>query len=120
MNPELEEQLELERLIAEQEKDDSGVEFNHESGHRDDVSLEAVGDSAYVVDTYFAGTEDEHSSYDEEIRPAIERGSVLSGSASWHGTITGYRKHGCRCVRCKEAQRVHQSEWRRKKRETAA
>jgi hypothetical protein len=32
-----------------------------------------------------------------------QRGTVLSGTASWHGTNHGYTRQRCRCVRCKGA-----------------
>ena len=105
MNPELEEQLELERLIAEQEKDDSTVVFG-EKGHEHDVSIEGM-ENALTVDG------------DGEVVVSLprERGSILVGAAIWHGTRAGYTKHLCRCDRCKKANAEYIAEYRAKKRE---
>lgn len=112
MNPELEEQLELERLIAEQEKDDSQVVYG-EKGHEHDVSIEGM-ENAISVDE------------DGEVTIDLprERGSILTGAATWHGTVAGYTKQGCRCPKCRKAQRDYMREYQRaaraRKREEAS
>lgn len=113
MNPELEEQLELERLIAEQEKDDHAVEMSHEPGHREDVSFDGLDSAMYVTDTYFEGTKDEHSSFEDAIPLPKEKGTVLVGSAPYHGTLAGYVKQECRCERCSAAHRDYKREYMR-------
>lgn len=111
MNPELEEQLELDRLIAEQQKDDSSVVFG-EQGHEHDVSIEGM-ENAITVE-------------DGEVVVSLprERGTVLTGSASYHGTVAGYTKQKCRCEKCRAAQRNYMREYMRasraKKREAAS
>ena len=108
---ELEERRELDRLIAEQEKDDSTV-ILPERGHESDIDIGVFTDSFSVTDVYFAGSEDQHPS-DEDAEPVIDlprqKGAVLVGGASWHGTLDGYNNHKCHCDRCKAAY----SEWKR-------
>lgn len=108
MNPELEEQLELDRLIADQQKDDSSVVFG-EQGHEHDVSIEGM-ENAITVDE------------DGEVTVSLprERGAVLSGSANWHGTLTGARKHRCTCDRCRKAGREYQAAYRARKKQEAS
>lgn len=108
MNPELEEQLELERLIAEQEKDDSTVVFG-EKGHEHDVSIEGM-ENALTVDG------------DGEVVVSLprERGSILVGAATWHGTRAGYTKHGCKCIPCTEANTKYIAAYRARKKQGAS
>lgn len=35
-------------------------------------------------------------------------------SEPWHGTVSGYTNHKCRCVDCREAQAAYMRELRRK------
>lgn len=106
MNPELEEQLELERLIAEQERDDTHVEFSREEGHREDVTIDGL-ENALSVD----------GEGEVAVRLHRARGEVLVGTASWHGTVAGRRKHGCKCRRCQAAAAEYQRGLRARKRQ---
>lgn len=97
---ELEEHRELDRLIEEQQRDDSGVVFPE---HSDTVSLDGLENHLAVEDGELI-----------DMRPR-ERGSILVGGASWHGTIGGYNNHKCKCARCRAAIK----EYRRLRRERA-
>jgi hypothetical protein len=103
---ELEEQRELDILIEEQEKDDTSVIYSPEPGHRDDVSIHGM-DNTLAVDE------------DGELLDLTEheRGTVLVGNASWHGTIAGYTKHGCRKLCCRDVWATYQRAYRARKRE---
>lgn len=112
---------ELERLIAEQEADDTDFVRPELQA----VSLEAVGEYIGGNDTYFSGTEDEHYSFGDEdngIYSFLEpqKGDVLVGGASWHGTFHGYTRRRCRCKPCTEANKIHQREVRKKRRSASA
>lgn len=48
--------------------------------------------------------------------PRPPRGSVLIGTAPWHGSTTGYRNHRCRCAPCRAAQRSALAEYRARRR----
>ena len=91
---------ELALLIAEQRADDTNF-VQPEAGC---VSIDAVKD--YIAQ-------------DDKGRPVSllrnERGTVLqSNSAPWHGTVGGYRNHGCKCVRCKAAKALAQKQRRQR------
>ena len=49
-----------------------------------------------------------------EARPP--RGTLLVGTASWHGTYGGYTRRACRCEPCTKAN----SDYRRQRRENGA
>lgn len=102
---ELEERRQLDALIAEQDKDDTDRVVPE---HRDTISLDAASD--------YIGKE-----LDGEVITFFprQRGSVLIGTASYHGTPAGYTNHGCRCARCHSAKMEQQREYRRKKRAEA-
>ena len=34
-----------------------------------------------------------------------------------HGTLSGYRNHGCRCTKCRAASAAYQAEWRARPRD---
>ena len=108
MNPELEEQLELDRLIEEQEKDDSSTYVSPERGHENDVDIDGLENSL---------TTDGEGEVVSFIVP--EKGAVLCGGASYHGTLYGARRLKCKCVRCKAAAAQYQRELRAKKKEQA-
>jgi hypothetical protein len=42
---------------------------------------------------------------------SFEAAGVLP-PASWHGTLGGYKSHGCRCEHCRAAATKYQREWR--------
>lgn len=107
---------ELERLIAEQEADDTDFVRPEPQA----VSLEAVGEYIGGNDTYFSGAEDEHYSFGDEgngIYSFLEpqKGDVLVGGASWHGTRHGYTRKRCRCQRCSEANNLYHRKLRQKR-----
>jgi hypothetical protein len=100
---ELEERRQLDRLIEEQEKDDSGVIYPEAS---DQVSLSGLENSLAV---------DEDGEL-IDLRPR-DRGTVLVGGADWHGTIYGYARRKCKCLRCRGAKRDYEAERRAKQKE---
>lgn len=112
---------ELERLIAEQEADDT--DFVRPEPQT--VSLEAVGEYIGGNDTYFADTENDHYSFGNEVNGVYsfldpQKGDVLVGSASWHGTLHGARNKKCKCVKCVEAGKIYQRKLRQRKRSASA
>lgn len=104
---------ELERLVAEQQADDTFFARPEPQS----VSLENVDEYIGASDTYFAGSEDEEYSFGDEpdgvysfLEP--QKGEILVAGASWHGTPYGYRRKKCKCVPCTEANRDYQRELR--------
>lgn len=130
MNPELEEQLELERLIEEQEKDDSNVIYG-EKGHEHDVSIDGL-------ENHLVQNEDGEPEVLSPPHPVPSgmgptghgaprgrvKGTILIGSAAYHGTLAGYTKHRCRCERCtiahRDYKRVQMRNLRARKREATS
>lgn len=106
---ELEEHRELDRLIAEQEADDTLSILHDEAGHRDDITVEGL-DNILAQDengelvTFFPR----------------ERATVLVGGASHHGTLAGYTKHGCRKPCCKDVWNAYMRDYRARKKQEAA
>jgi hypothetical protein len=41
--------------------------------------------------------------------------TIREPRAKWHGTVTGYVYHKCRCKRCTRANREYVKEWRERK-----
>lgn len=110
---------ELERLIAEQQDDDTYFVRPEPQS----VSLDAVEEYVGGNDTYFAGTKDEHYSFGDEdngVHSFLEpqKGDVLVSGASWHGTTHGYTRKRCRCMKCTEAQKLYLREFRARRRES--
>lgn len=91
----MEPQTELERLIAEQKADDT---YSVKSEFRNTIPLEDI-DS-------LLGMEPDGEIVSFERHP---KGSVLVGTASWHGTSGGYTRNGCRCPACTQA---NTDDWR--------
>lgn len=100
---ELQERAEIDRLVDEQLKDDTY--FIPTEFPVDTVPIESLSET-------LAQTED-----GEIIHLASrEKGTVLVGTAPYHGTVSGYVNHKCKCGRCKGAQaaRVRRQRLQRK------
>lgn len=87
----METQSELDRLMAEQRQDDTGTikpEFRGQvpftRGIANCIGIDTDGE----IVTYW---------------PRPPKGTLLVGSAPWHGTYGGYKNHKCRCVPCRAA-----------------
>jgi hypothetical protein len=104
---ELEEHQALDRLIAEQEADDTSVVFG-ESGHENDITIHGLEDRLT--------TDDEGEAV--YLAPR-ERGTILTGTATWHGTIYGYKRKLCKCARCTAANAKHIADYRAKKKQAS-
>ena len=91
----MEQQSELDRLIVEQRQDDTDtirLEFPEQVPFTDGLA-NCIG-----IDT------------DGEIVtnwPRPPRGTLLVGSAAWHGTYYGYIRKECRCEPCTSAKREY-------------
>ena len=90
---ELQERAEIDRLVEEQQRDDRDYiapEFPNT------IPLDSIVDHLGTQDgeIVFVGSS--------------ERGSVLIGSASWHGTLAGYAKQKCRCRPCRDAKAAYE------------
>lgn len=48
----------------------------------------------------------------QELRAA--RRSAITGDEPWHGTLSGYCNHQCRCTACKATYKAYHDEWRRR------
>ena len=104
---ELQERAEIDRLVEEQHRDDTDYitpEFR-EMVPFDEGLQNCVGKSP----------DGEVEWYDHRALGRIQRGAVLIGGASWHGTFGGYTNHKCRCQRCKGANAAHQRKRRAKR-----
>ena len=94
---------ELEQLIAEQKADDTHI-VRPDRQARYGYSLDATWqNSDSGGETSFANVigvdmEGEVVSFIKH-----RKGSILTGSAEWHGTEDGYSNHLCRCARCRAA-----------------
>lgn len=86
---------ELDRLIADQGRDSSTTMVRPE--FRGQVPLSKGVENCVGVDP--DGTI-------VTFWPRAPKGTYLTGTATYHGTRTGYKNHGCRCAPCTEAQRV--------------
>lgn len=106
---ELQERAEIDRLIEEQQRDDASPYLIPE--RREMVRLDALDDFVGVeggeIVTFEPGRRGNSPN---------ERGRILTGTATWHGTTSGYVNHKCRCRPCKDAQaaRVRKQRARRK------
>lgn len=100
---ELQERAEIDRLVEEQRKDDTS--FISTEFPVDTVPIETLVDSLSL-------TEDGEIAY----VGSREKGTILIGTAPWHGTTSGYVNHKCRCQPCKTAQatRVRKQRARRR------
>jgi len=98
---ELQERAEIDRLVEEQQRDDRDYiapEF------RDTVPIDELDNLLGVSPDGGIVSFEKH-----------EKGSVLTGSAVYHGTFGGYTNHKCRCVRCRYANAEHQRKRRAEK-----
>lgn len=82
-------QVELSELIAEQKADDTHQIMPEFSGS---VPLDSIEEHLGVT------PDGERADFLPR-----QRGTVLSGTASWHGTNHGYTRQKCRCSRCRAA-----------------
>lgn len=93
---ELQERAEIDALWTEQQRDDVPYVTPE---CRDMVRLDALDDYVGLEDgelvTFEPGRRGNTSN---------ERGRVLVGTATWHGTTSGYVNHKCRCQPCRDAQ----------------
>lgn len=107
---ELQERDEINRLVEEQRKDDTNLVQTEFSG-LNTVPIETLADSLAV--TPDGGI---------VMFGQREKGTVLVGSAPYHGTISGYVNHKCKCVRCKgaHAARVRRQRAQRKAKKDGA
>lgn len=85
-------QDELERLIAEQAAD--GASFTVKPEFREQVPF--TDGIANLV-----GMQPDGEIVSFEPRPP--KGTLLVGTATWHGTYGGYKNHRCRCEPCRGA-----------------
>ncbi len=99
---ELEERRQMDVLIAEQDQDDRTVMVAPE--FPDAIPYEALDNFLGVM------ANGEVISFRKP-----EKGTILTGTAPWHGTIRGYKVHGCRRACCRDAQAKHQAEYRRRR-----
>jgi len=99
---ELQERAEIDRLVEEQLKDDTDF---IEPQFPNTVSTDVLDDLLGITG------DGEVISFKR-----AERGSILTGAASWHGSTSGYVNHKCRCRPCKDAQaaRIRKQRERRK------
>ena len=88
---ELQERAEIDRLVEEQRKDDTNF-ISPEFTTLDTVPIETLEDFLAI------GPEGELVRFNQR-----EKGTVLVGTAAYHGTASGYVHHKCKCVRCKSA-----------------
>ena len=82
---------ELDRLVAEQKQDDTDTikrEFHGQVPFTNGIANCIGMDTDGEIVTFFA-------------RPP--KGTLLVGTAAWHGTRNGYTNHKCRCEPCTEA-----------------
>ena len=94
-------QAELEQLVAEQEQDDTGrvkPEFPWQVPFTDGLANCVGIDMNGEIETHW---------------PRPPKGTLLVGTASWHGTRGGYNNHKCRCEPCTTAHK----QYRRKRRQ---
>ncbi len=54
------------------------------------------------------------------LRRACLKGTRMKTVERWHGTITGYKRHSCRCADCRGAYSAYQREYRDANREKVA
>ena len=90
---EVQERAEIDRLIAEQLRDDrdyQAPEFPNV------VPLDSI--------EHQLGTQGDQIVF----VGGSERGSVLVAGASWHGTLAGYARQRCRCRPCKDAKAAYE------------
>jgi hypothetical protein len=106
---EVQERAEIERLFEEQLKDDTSF-VSPEFNTLDTIPIETLVDSLAVA------PDGEIVMFGQK-----EKGTVLIGSAAYHGTVSGYVNHKCKCDRCKGAQatRVRRQRAQRKAKEEA-
>lgn len=104
----MEAQSELERLIEEQERDCSDTirpEFYEQvpltEGIANCIGMEMDGEIVSRL-------------------PRPPRGTLLVGSAPWHGTRGGYENHKCRCDKCRDANATRSRQVRQRRRKEAA
>lgn len=93
---------ELDLLIAEQEADDTHIvrpEFREQIPLTEGLSNCIGVDGGEIVTNL----------------PRPARGSLLIGTATWHGTNGGYQNHKCRCVPCKSAHADVQRRYRQRR-----
>lgn len=103
---ELQERAELDALIAEQSADDN---YTIVPEFRNSIPLESAAP--------YLGVTSDGAIIDFK---GHERGSVLVSGATWHGTVTGYINHRCRCRPCKDAQAARIRRQRAARKERAA
>jgi hypothetical protein len=105
---EVQERAEIDRLVDEQQRDDTT--FISTEFPVDTVPIETLADSLAEMPDGEIAYLGKH-----------EKGTVLIGGATYHGTASGYVNHKCRCVPCKGAQatRVRRQRAQRKAKEEA-
>ena len=87
----MEAQTELDQLIAEQQQDDTDTikrEFRGQVPFTNGIANCIGMDTDGEIVTYW---------------PRPPKGTLLVGTAPWHGTYGGYKNHKCRCIPCKAA-----------------
>lgn len=92
-------ETELDRLIAEQNRDDTDTispEFRNQVPLTSGLA-NCVGYEDGQIVTFY---------------PRPPKGTLLIGTATYHGTRSGYKNHGCRCAPCKGANAAYIKEYR--------
>ena len=102
---ELQERAEIDRLVEEQQRDDTDYQAPEFASV---IPLDSIEDQLGVQEDeiVFVGKR--------------ERGSVLIGGATWHGTLAGYAKQKCRCRPCKDAKATYERKRYRQRTERPA
>lgn len=88
---------ELDRLTADQERDDTQTikpEFIEQVPFTDGLAnCIGVDEEGQIVTNW----------------PRPPKGTLLVGTAAWHGTYGGYKNYKCRCVPCRRANKDYVS-----------
>lgn len=110
---ELQERAEIDALLAEQLADDTDFQRPE---FRDSVTFDAGLDDRIGVNQ-----DGDIELYDSRSLGMVEHGAALVGAAAWHGTVSGYVNHKCKCQPCKDAQaaRIRRQRANRKAKESS-